>query len=245
MSDIICPRNALRWSLSWITCVLFFSSDTDLPLKNCKDILNSGRNISGLYRINLGDDLGEFTVFCDMSLLGGGWTVIQRRIDDSVTFERNMVEYLNGFGHFNGNFWLGLEKIKRITDMGTHELYIGLENFQSATRWARYSTFRLGSAASDYPLNVGTYDGTAADALGFHNGQAFSTKDDDNDSHQDDHCSQLYKGGWWYNDCYLANLNGIRFNSASSSLEGIRWTTWQENSLKTSVIAVRHTWSEI
>ena len=189
----------------------------------------------------MGDDLGEFTVFCDMSLLGGGWTVIQRRIDDSVTFERNMVEYLNGFGHFNGNFWLGLEKIKRITDMGTHELYIGLENFQSATRWARYSTFRLGSAASDYPLNVGTYDGTAADALGFHNGQAFSTKDDDNDSHQDDHCSQLYKGGWWYNNCYLANLNGIRFNSASSSLEGIRWTTWQENSLKTSVIAVRHT----
>ena len=178
-----------------------------------------------------------------MSLLGGGWTVIQRRVDDSVDFERDMAEYLSGFGHFNGNFWLGLQKIKRITDMGTHELYIGLENFFSATRWARYSTFSLGSAASDYPLVIGAYNESsdAEDSLTFHNGIPFSTKDDDNDSNENENCAQLDKGGWWYKNCYEANLNGIRFNSPSSNREGMRWIKWIPTSLKTSVIAVRHT----
>lgn len=223
--------------------MFLFSFDVDLPLKSCKDILNLGLNTSGLYRINLGDDQGELTVFCDMSLLGGGWTVIQRRVDDSVDFDRDMADYLRGFGHFNGNFWLGLQKIKRITDMGTHELYIGLENFFSATTWARYSTFSLGSAASDYPLVIGIYNGssTAGDALDYHRNAPFSTRDDDNDADQNDHCAQDSKGGWWYKSCYEANLNGIRFNSPSSSEEGMIWTRWIPTSLRTSVIAVRHT----
>ena len=33
--------------------------------------------------------------------------VIQRRIDDSVDFDRNWTEYQRGFGQLDGNFWLG------------------------------------------------------------------------------------------------------------------------------------------
>jgi len=230
--------------------VFLFFPDTDIPLKDCKDINDSGLTTSGLYTINLRDGNGEFTVFCDMTLLGGGWTVIQRRIDDNLDFEKNWDEYVHGFGNFNENFWLGLDKIKRITDMGTYELYIGLENFYTTgekTAWSKYATFSLGSAASYYPLTIGTHDttSTAGDSLSFHNGEAFSTKDKDNDSHQAEHCSQTYKGGWWYKNCHDSNLNGKWYDNGvladPSVNDGIIWEDWISDtySLKTSVIAVR------
>ncbi|XP_033150904.1 fibrinogen gamma chain-like [Drosophila busckii] len=50
-----------------------------------------------------------FQVPCDSQL--GGWTVIQRRMDGSVSFNRTWEEYRNGFGDLRTDFWLGLEKL--------------------------------------------------------------------------------------------------------------------------------------
>ena len=59
--------------------------------------------------------------------------------------------YTTGFGHFQSSFWLGLEKIKRITALGTYELYIGMEDTFKDQAWAHYSSFKIGDAASKYP----------------------------------------------------------------------------------------------
>ena len=185
-----------------------------------------------------------------MTLLGGGWTVIQRRIDGTTSFERKWKPYRNGFGDQTKNFWLGLNKIKRITDLGGHELYVGLEDFgspSSDTKWARYDSFSLGSEASDYPLTILQYDSSsnAGDSFALHNGQAFSTIDQDNDVHTTDHCAQTYKGGWWYKDCHDSNLNGVWYTNGILAdpqvADGIIWQHWTGDgeSLKTVVIAVR------
>ncbi|CAB4028922.1 Hypothetical predicted protein [Paramuricea clavata] len=82
--------------------------------KNCADLYKKGIKKSGVYQINP-DNKGIFNVFCDMTTSGGGWAVFQRRHDGSVDFYRGWQDYKHGFGDLKGEFWLGLDKINRLT----------------------------------------------------------------------------------------------------------------------------------
>ncbi|XP_078492051.1 ryncolin-1-like [Ciona intestinalis] len=58
---------------------------------------------------------------------------------------------------------------------------------------------------------------TIGDALRYHNGHKFTTKDQDNDIHERtncprhgcDNCAVKHNGAWWYSKCHHANLNGL------------------------------------
>lgn len=52
--------------------------------------------------------------------------------------------------------------------------------------------------------------GNAPNSLASHNGERFSTKDQDNDQ-SDLNCAadEDGKGAWWYRDCRESNLNGV------------------------------------
>ena len=68
------------------------------------------------------------------------------------------------------------------------------------------------------------------DSLGYHNGQKFSTKDNDNDSNNKNNCATSYKGGWWYNKCHNANLNGLYLNGTyTENAVGMTWYAWRKN----------------
>ncbi|XP_064393816.1 uncharacterized protein LOC135341231 [Halichondria panicea] len=218
-----------------------------IPLENCKAIQESGLNTTGLYVIRPKHNSGEFTVFCDMTLLGGGWTVIQRRIDDSLNFNRKYRSYQNGFGDFFENFWLGLEKMHQLTHgIENMELHVGLESFNGDNAFARFSNFFIENEDAGYTLRIGECDpaSTAGDSLASHNGMRFSTKDNDRDSLRTVNCAEVTKGGWWYKNCHDSNLNGLYYKNgklASHIPDGIIWQHWlgDSASLKTVVLAIR------
>ena len=222
-----------------------------MPVASCKEIYDSGLTTSGLYKLNLNDGKGEFVVFCDMSLQGGGWTVIQRRVDDTVSFNRNKVAYEVGFGEFDGNFWLGLEKIKRLTDYNgeTYELYIGVQSFETSNEFghAKYDSFSLDAASLNYKLHISGLDSSSTmldSMITPHDGEKFSTPDNDVDSDTVKHCAMDMSSGWWFHSCRESQLNGVYYsdgNHPTTTYDGIIYKGFQSEtlSLKTTVMAVR------
>ena len=156
---------------------------------------------------------------CDMKTDGGGWFVIQRRLPNGkVDFVRKWADYENGFGDLKGEFWYGLRNIHALTYQNDVELRIDMvfENDGSKLSWT-YTTFKVAGASSKYRLTVGGGEGTGRDSFGFHNGQMFTTIDNDNDRNGKN-CGILMQGGWWYNTCYLSNLNGPHKPSSASGI---------------------------
>ena len=127
---------------------------------------------------------------------GGAWMVFQRRMDGTVDFYRGWADYEKGFGDLNGEFWLGLSKIHRLTNSGTTKsLRVDLEDFDGNQRHANYSTFEVLDSSRKYQLNIAGYSGDAGDSLLYHNGSKFSTKDQNNDVAYRN-CAVEFKGAW-------------------------------------------------
>ena len=157
---------------------------------------------------------------------GGGWIVFQRRMDGSQNFYRYWKNYDLGFGKLNQEFWLGLNKIHRLTKSRS-SLRIDLEDFAGNKRFATYSVFSVGNALTQYKLTVGGYGGNAGNSMAFHNGYKFSTRDRDNDVWSK-HCAVVFKGAWWYSACHSANLNGLYlFGPHTSDGNGVNWRNWR------------------
>lgn len=158
-------------------------------------------SVTGIYRIKL-PGLKSFYAPCDARYAGGGWMVIQRRMDGSENFYRNWSDYKAGFGAINGEFFIGLEKLHRLTALQPHELFVHLEDFEDEMRYAHYDNFRIGSEADAYELSsLGKYDGNAGNAMGINVLQKFSTLDQDNDSWTNGSCARRYHSAWWYGGC--------------------------------------------
>ncbi|XP_068682121.1 ficolin-2-like isoform X2 [Montipora foliosa] len=206
--------------------------------KNCADVNNSGEKINGVYKIDP-DGLGEFEVYCDHKTAGGGWTVFQKRQDGSADFFRAWDAYKRGFGNLNGEFWLGLDKIHSVTVSSSNKLRVDLKDIHGNTAFAEYSSITVASERAKYQLSLGKYSGTAGDSLGYHRGQAFSTKDRDNDNNSAN-CASSYKGAWWYKDCHYSSLNGLYLNGRVD-WKGMVWYHWKNSaySVKRSEMKIR------
>ena len=126
--------------------------------KNCAEVYKSGDKISGVYKIDP-DGLGEFEVFCDQTTAGGGWTVFQKRYNGAVDFFRAWDDYKRGFGNLNGEFWLGLDKMHRLTASSRNKLRVDLEDIHGNTAFAEYGSFSVASERVKYLLSLGGYSG--------------------------------------------------------------------------------------
>lgn len=125
--------------------------------ENCGEY-KFGERIDGIYTIDP-DGSGAFDVFCDQTTASGGWTVFQKRLNGSLDFYLAWADYKRGFGYFNGEFWLGLDKINNLTRSGKHKLRVDLEDFEGNTVYAEYDLFMVASEETKYQLSVGNYSG--------------------------------------------------------------------------------------
>ncbi|XP_052086256.1 fibrinogen-like protein A [Mytilus californianus] len=196
--------------------------------KDCTE-LQKYELVSGVYKIYPHNNFYDVDVYCDMSTVGGGWTVIQRRLDGSVNFQRTWTDYENGFGDLNGEYWLGNKHINSLTSSGKYELRINLTDLSNTKKYAVYKTFVVGDAASKYKLTIGNYSGNAGDKMVYHNGMKFSTTDQDND--EGGTCVGSY-GPWWHKNCCHSGLNKA-FKS------NLYWGSFRSNAAKTSVLMIR------
>ena len=129
-----------------------------VALENCAEIYKYGERKDSVYTIKP-DNLPAFDVFCDQTTAGGGWTVFQKRLDGSVDFFLKWSDYKVGFGDLNGEFWLGLDKIHRLTSDNNIMLRVDLEDFEGNTSYAEYNMFSVMNENDKYKLNLGSYSG--------------------------------------------------------------------------------------
>ncbi|XP_019542535.3 fibroleukin [Aedes albopictus] len=197
--------------------VIFKNTNSYYQISNrqhsCKD--KAMKTSSGKYLLHPNLEEEPFVGYCEQNKFGGGWLVIQHRFNGSVDFYRGWKDYRNGFGTIDGEFWLGLETLHRLTKDKQFTLVIEIKTFNGSYAYAMYDRFEIGSEAEGYSLKrVGSYSGSASDGLKYSEGMKFTTWDSDNDQ-STDNCAVDRNGAWWYKSCTFSNLNGKYQNEVS------------------------------
>jgi len=152
-----------------------------------------------------------------------GWSVIQRRINGKINFERGWDDYVHGFGSLGGEYWIGLENIHYLTLQneilydGTvyfkfPQLRIDLEDWDGIKAFVEYEKYAILPKESNYQVFI-IYRPHGPAVLGEHASPlsrvAFSTFDADNDQSQATNMARKYRSGWWWFYLFpFGSLNG-------------------------------------
>lgn len=149
---------------------------------------------------------------CHRDTANAHWLVIQSRgaISNSgfvENFNRSWMDYKNGFGDLNGDFWYGNDLLHRLTRDDDMELRVSLTAWNGSKLDLDYGLFRVDSEQYNYNLIIGDpkFNDLQFDSMSYHNNQDFSTFDRRNDKTDLDgmagccSCAISYGGGWWFN----------------------------------------------
>ncbi|XP_062574518.1 angiopoietin-2-like [Saccostrea cucullata] len=109
----------------------------------------------------------------------------------------------------------GKDVIHQLTKGKISNLYISITLVDGRKLYELYEQFSVSNEADNYQLFLaGTASGTLGDSMmhtdtssGDLSGMKFTTSDRDNDM-STRNCATYFKGGWWFNNCYRAFLNG-------------------------------------
>ena len=211
---------------------------------DCDTWARSGFASSGVYEITINGKQRE--AYCQMEI--GGWTVIQKRVDGSVDFNRNWNDYKNGFGDVQGEYWFGNDDIHALTSMpgSTMLIKISASSFENEQASVIFEGFKIEDEDNNYKLYSGTasYGDIAmgADFTKF-DGMFFSTPDRDMDAAADKHCAEERQAGFWYKKCGSMSPNAQFYSQTTCQQEQakIYWHLFKGSDycLKTFEMAVK------
>ncbi|XP_065274293.1 fibrinogen-like protein 1-like protein isoform X2 [Emys orbicularis] len=178
--------------------------------KDCSEI--TWNRVSGVFVIQP-TGLHQIVVYCDLNSTSEGWTVLQRnRHDTQITWAESWSTYKYGFGNVQDDYWLGTEYIYRIAKQKVYQIRFVIHDSSGTMKYADYNLFGLEDESKGYRLRLGSYTGTAGDAMTsnnpttVHDNMMFSAKDLDQDTYGGN-CASSYGGGWWYSACHSVRLN--------------------------------------
>ncbi|MEO0687419.1 MAG: fibrinogen-related domain-containing protein, partial [Cyanobacteria bacterium J06649_11] len=199
--------------------------------RDCLELLNNGFNKDGVYYIGFTGSARK--VYCDMTTQGGGWIVMQKRLDGSVDFYRDWKTFKNGFGDAYGEYWLGNDFVHQYTNSHPTEMLAEATAFDDVRVVAMLKGFKLGDeAVSQYTLQFGsciTLTTVTTDlCIDWEdaNNVKFSTFDVDNDR-LSMNCANVFGGAWWHVDCFRVNLNG-RYSSVPTVIARAKNIHWRQ-----------------
>ncbi|XP_056416152.1 fibrinogen-like protein 1-like protein [Hyla sarda] len=167
---------------------------------------------SGVYIIRP-TGLHPLIVYCDMTTESGGWIVIQRNsFNSEITWDESWSTYKYGFGNVEKDYWLGLEYLHHITKQKVYQVRFVILDNKDEEKYADYNLFSVEDEANGYRVRLGSYRGTAGDAMSSiqagttHDNMKFTSKDKDQDIYSAN-CAASNGGAWWYAACFASKLN--------------------------------------
>ncbi|XP_078485032.1 ficolin-1-A-like [Ciona intestinalis] len=166
LAEILRTDHDSGWGSLSLTVDWFIYMRTDMS--SCQKVYDVDYRKNGLYNIYL-DGSTKLEVYCDLENHGGGWTVIQRRVDNQTDFYRNWIDYKTGFGNKTASFWIGLENIRALTKNGDNELRIDITTCNNTKIVAEYSNFMIGPESDRYRLNITGYQHQQGNICNFGN----------------------------------------------------------------------------
>uniref|UniRef100_A0A452I107 Fibrinogen C-terminal domain-containing protein n=1 Tax=Gopherus agassizii TaxID=38772 RepID=A0A452I107_9SAUR len=153
--------------------------------KDCSEI--TWNRVSGVFVIQP-TGLHQIVVYCDLNSTSEGWTVLQRnRRDTQITWAESWSTYKYGFGNVQDDYWLGMEYIYWIAKQKVYQVRFVIHDSSGTMKYADYNLFGMEDESNGYRLRLGSYTGTAGDAMtsnnptSVHDNMKFSTKDMDQD----------------------------------------------------------------
>uniref|UniRef100_A0A1I8H4N9 Fibrinogen C-terminal domain-containing protein n=1 Tax=Macrostomum lignano TaxID=282301 RepID=A0A1I8H4N9_9PLAT len=157
---------------------------------------------------------------------------VQHRVSGSVDFYRSWTQYQSEFGEGpDGNYWVGLNALHEITLHGSHKVRFLMKAWNGSEYWAEYSSFSVGPESDNYRLSVSGFSGSAGigDCFAGGNGQQFTTKDADHDTHSGN-CAAFFRGAWWFTACHCTHPNGYYRDASVATgdpyAQGVIWSLY-------------------
>jgi len=96
-------------------------------MKNACDALHYSLDFVAKYEETSTTALSANPAVAVPLLTVNGWILMQRKVTGgSVSFNQNWAEYRDGFGSatVNDNYWLGLDKVYRLVQLGSASLRV-------------------------------------------------------------------------------------------------------------------------
>ena len=193
----------------------------------CCSLQNVSEASSGVYTLRgLAGTFSTMQAYCEVDNSSDhAWTLIQKRTNGSLSFDRTWKEYEEGFGDLEDEFWFGLKALHLLTSTGEWKLRIDLVEIEPRSEdlvltSVEYNHFQVAGPEQNYKLNASEFNTSTTHNIlkGFH-GNPFSTHDRDNDGWADN-CAEVNKGGWWYPpECY--HEKGLILNKQYNG--GLKW----------------------